>query len=152
MIMDAKNTNEKNRANKVIIDGKGLILGRASSRIAKMLLNGTNVIVLNASELYISGHKKSMLGKYKQRFDLQDKANPEHSPYWSHRPDFFVKRVIRGMLPYKRPKGKEAYKRLFVYSNFPEEFKSEKLFNLGAKSSNETFERAISVKELTERL
>jgi ribosomal protein L13, archaeal/eukaryotic len=89
-----------------IIDGKGAILGRAASRIAKMLLNGDSVVLLNAEKMLISGHKRNIIENYKHRLDLKDKANPEHSPYWSRKPDLFVKRVIRGMLPYKKPKVK----------------------------------------------
>ncbi|MGC9098976.1 MAG: 50S ribosomal protein L13 [Candidatus Micrarchaeia archaeon] len=135
-----------------IINGEGAILGRAASRIAKMLLNGEHVAVVNAEKMLISGHEKNIIENYKQRLDLKDKANPEHSPYWSRKPDLFVKRVIRGMLPYKRPKGKKAYKLLKVYIGVPEKYKEKKIEEIGKKETSKMFENVITVKELSERL
>jgi len=135
-----------------IIDGEGAILGRAASKIAKMLLNGDNVVLLNAEKMLISGHERSIIDNYKHRLDLKDKANPEHSPYWSRKPDMFVKRVIRGMLPYKKPKGKKAYKLLRVYIGVPESYKNKKPEEIEKKDIKKMFENVISVKELSERL
>ncbi|MFW5977014.1 MAG: 50S ribosomal protein L13, partial [Candidatus Nanoarchaeia archaeon] len=36
----------------------------------------------------------------------------------------------RGMLPYKQPKGAEAFKRVLCYAGIPEEFKEAKTVNL----------------------
>ncbi|MDE1823655.1 MAG: 50S ribosomal protein L13, partial [Candidatus Micrarchaeota archaeon] len=93
-----------------VIDGKEKVLGRTASQVAKLLLQGNNVVVLNSESMLITGHKRNIVEKYKRLVELKDKANPEHSPYWSRRPDLFVKRVVRGMLPYKKPRGKEAFK------------------------------------------
>ncbi len=135
-----------------IINAEGAILGRAASKIAKMLLNGENVVVLNAEKMLISGHEKNLVENYKQRIELKDKANPEHSPYWSRKPDLFVKRVIRGMLPYKKAKGKKAYKLLKVYIGIPESYKNKKFEEIEKKDVKKMFEKTISVKELSEKL
>ena len=135
-----------------IVDGKGLVLGRAGSSIAKKLLNEEHVVVLNSERMMISGHRRDLDLKYKTRFDLQDKANPEHSPYWSKRPDLFVRRVIRGMLPYKQARGKTALKRLRVYIGVPEQYKSAKHTDIGAKRADEIYDNVVTVKELLGRL
>ncbi|MFP3289021.1 MAG: 50S ribosomal protein L13 [Candidatus Micrarchaeota archaeon] len=135
-----------------IIDGEGTILGRAASKIAKMLLNGDNVVLLNAEKMLISGHERNIIDNYKHKLNLKDKANPEHSPYWSRKPDLFVKRVIRGMLPYKKAKGKKAYKRLRVYVGVPESYKNKKPEEIEKKDIKKMFENVISVKELSEKL
>jgi large subunit ribosomal protein L13 len=135
-----------------IIDGHDLVLGRVASSITKKLLNEETVVILNAEKMVISGHLKDVTSKYKALFDLKDKANPEHSPYWSRRPDFFVKRVIRGMLPYKHARGKAAFKRLRVYIGIPEQYSSVKLDNTNYKKSSEIYENVITVKELLNRL
>ena len=135
-----------------LIDGKDKVLGRLGSQAAKLLLNGDSVVVVNAEAVVITGHERDLTEKYKQRIELKDKANPEHSPYWPRRSDMFVKRVVRGMLPYKKPKGKAAFKRLKVYVGFPEEVKKFKAFEVESKRPNEIFERSMTIKQLTEKL
>lgn len=133
-----------------IIDGDGKILGRVASHVAKILLNGEKVVLVNAENIVISGHPKSIVERYKQLIELKDKANPEHSPYWSRRPDLFVKRVVRGMLPFKQPRGKKAYKLLRVYNNKPEGI--GKAEDIASKSPSELYESTMTVKELSEKL
>lgn len=135
-----------------IIDGEGRILGRLASHTAKLLLNGNEVRVVNAEKIAISGHLHDIVAKYKQLVELKDKANPEHSPYISRRPDLFVKRVIRGMLPYRRPKGKSAYKRLRVYVGVPESLRGGKASNAEIKDTSNVFENTITIKQLSDKL
>ncbi|MDE1851472.1 MAG: 50S ribosomal protein L13 [Candidatus Micrarchaeota archaeon] len=135
-----------------VIDGKEQVLGRAASQVAKLLLQGNNVIILNSESMLITGHKRNIVEKYKRLVELKDKANPEHSPYWSRRPDLFVKRIVRGMLPYKKPRGKEAFKKLRVYISVPESFQGAKAHKIESKKVNEIYENVISVKELTANL
>lgn len=135
-----------------LIDGSDKVLGRLSSRVAKLLLTGNKVNLVNAEKIVISGHTLSILAKYKQRIELKDKANPEHSPYWSRRADLFVRRVVRGMLPYKKAKGKSAYKQLRVYIGIPKEFKDSKPYNLEVKGPSEVFEKTHYMKEVLGKL
>src|SRR5271157_5964115 len=125
------------------IDGKDKVLGRVGSQVAKLLLNENNVIIFNSEKMVMTGHEPDLIAKYKQLIELKDKANPEHSPYWPRRPDMFVKRVIRGMLPYKKPSGKSAFSRLRVYIGEPEEFKKSKLHEVVSKKSAEIFESTM---------
>jgi len=135
-----------------LIDGTDKVLGRLASQAAKLLLNENTVVVVNAERVVITGHERDLAAKYKQRIELKDKANPEHSPYWSRRSDMFVKRVVRGMLPYKKPKGKAAFRRLRVYVGFPEEVKKLKAFDVESKKPSQIFERTMTIKQLTEKL
>lgn len=139
-------------ADETVIDGKGKILGRVASTVAKMLLNNKKVVLVNAGEMLVSGHPENIVQKYKQRIELKDKANPEHSPYWPRRPDMLVRRIIRGMLPYKKAKGKNAYKLLRVYAGLPESLKNAKFYELNTKSANQIFEKTMSINELSEKL
>ncbi len=135
-----------------VIDGTDKVLGRVGSRVAKLLLQDNNVTILNSEKMVMTGHPQDLVSKYKQLVELKDKANPEHSPYWPRRPDMFVKRVIRGMLPYKRPKGKTAFKKLRVYVGVPATLKDAKLYELKSKNPSEIFETTISIQQLTEKL
>lgn len=137
---------------KYVIDCSSKLLGRLGSKVAKLLLTGNTVTLVNAEKAAISGHGRDIVASYKQKVEWVDKANPEHSPYWSRRPDFFVKRVIRGMLPYKQPRGKEAYKRLTVYVGVPAGISKESFEKIEIKNMRETYEGALTVKELSARL
>jgi large subunit ribosomal protein L13 len=135
-----------------VIDGSDRVLGRIGSHVAKQLLYGKSVVLLNAERISISGSQAGLITKYKRLVELKDKANPEHSPYWSRRPDLFVKRVIRGMLPYKMPRGKAAFKNLRVYIGFPEEFKNAQLAVVESKRPSEIYQAVMTVGELSRKL
>jgi large subunit ribosomal protein L13 len=105
-----------------VVNGEGLILGRMCSKIAKRLLNGEQIIVVNAEKIIISGKKKSKVAEAKEFLDV---GAPERGPFHSRRPDRIVRKTVRGMVPWKQPKGKNAYKRLKVYMGVPNELKDQ---------------------------
>ena len=110
----------------MIIDGEGLVLGRLASKVSKKLLQGENITVLNADKIVISGTKDWAYAKYKQRVDRASISNPRRmGPKYPRRPDDIFRRTVRGMLPYKKSKGREAYKSLKVYVGIPKEFENE---------------------------
>ncbi|NWF87153.1 50S ribosomal protein L13 [Candidatus Bathyarchaeota archaeon] len=106
-----------------IINAEGLIIGRMASIIAKRLLNGEEIIIVNAEKAVISGKKKSKVIEAKEFLEV---GYPEKGPLHYKRPDRIVRRTVRGMLPYRQPKGKQAYKRLKVFIGMPEELKEHK--------------------------
>lgn len=136
----------------IVYDASDKVLGRLASIVAKSLLNGNNVALINASRAVISGDKYKITKRYKTRLNLQEKENPEHSPYWSRRPDMLVKRIIRGMLPYRKPRGKSAFRRLRVFMGVPEEFKSIKPIEIKTKNPKHIYVGYITVGELSKRL
>lgn len=107
-----------------VINVEGLIVGRMASKIAKRLLNGEEIIVVNAEKAMLSGRKS---GKVEDAQEFLGVGGPRRGPFHVRRPDKIVRRVVRGMLPYTQAKGKQAYKRLRVYIGVPEEFKSHKM-------------------------
>jgi len=100
----------------MIIDGKNAILGRLSTQIAKRLLKGEEITVINADKIIITGNPKQILGKYAAR---RKRGSTEKGPYFPKTPEAIVRRTIRGMLPYKTSRGREAFKRLRVYVDVP---------------------------------
>jgi large subunit ribosomal protein L13 len=107
-----------------IINAEGLIVGRMASIIAKRLLNGEQIVLVNAEKAVVSGKKKSKVMEVKQFLEV---GYPEKGPFHYRRPDRIVRRTIRGMLPYKQPRGKQAYKRLKVFIGVPDEIKNQKM-------------------------
>jgi large subunit ribosomal protein L13 len=106
-----------------VINAEGLILGRMASKIAKKLLNGEEVIIVNAEKSVLSGKKKSKVAEAKEFLEV---GAPERGPFHYRRPDRIMRKTVRGMLPIKQPKGKTAYKRLKVFMGIPEDLKNQK--------------------------
>ena len=94
-----------------IIDARGCILGRLASSVAKGLLNGEQIHVINAEQAVISGTKKMVFAEYVGKRNLN---HPRKGPYYPRMPHMMLKRAVRGMIPYQKPKGREAFKRLKV--------------------------------------
>ncbi len=115
-----KNASNKNPV--TFVNADGLILGRMASKVAKRLLNGEEVIILNAEKAIISGKKKSKVAEAKQFLEV---GAPERGPFHYRRPDRIVKKTVRGMVPFSQPKGKNALKRLKVFMGVPEDFKNQ---------------------------
>jgi len=136
----------------VIVDAENAVLGRLSSAVAKMLLKGEQVSVVNADKAVISGEPSVTVGKYERRRLQKDKANPEHSAHWPRRPDLLVKRIIRGMIPFKTPRGKFAFKKLRVYMGVPPGLSLSKKLKLQVKGKEALRSRSISISELCRRL
>ena len=103
-----------------VIDATGLILGRMASVVAKRLLMGEHIAIVNAEKAVISGRRKAIVRRYKERLQI---GHYRKGPYWPRRPDRIVWRTIRGMLPRYKEKGKKALKRLRVFIGVPEELK-----------------------------
>lgn len=135
-----------------VVDAKGAVLGRMGSLVAKHLLQGRYVAIVNAGSAIISGSRSSIKSKYMIRLNLQEKENPEHSPYWPRRSDMLVKRIIRGMLPYRSAHGKEAYERLRVYISMPDEFKDAKKLEIEKKDPSRMYSNYTTIAELSRLL
>jgi large subunit ribosomal protein L13 len=109
-----------------LVNAEGQIAGRMCSKVAKLLLNGEEVIILNAEKVVFSGKKKA---KILEAHIFLEVGAPERGPFHYRRPDRFLRKMVRGMVPYKQPKGKAAYKRLKAYMGVPIEFKDQKMIN-----------------------
>ncbi|MFW6117470.1 MAG: 50S ribosomal protein L13 [Thermoproteota archaeon] len=103
-----------------IIDGEHLIMGRMASLIAKKLMEGERIKVVNAEKVVISGNKKRKVQEMKKYLEV---GHPTKGPFHYRAPDRILRRTVRGMLPYKKTKGKRAYKNLKVFIGVPEELK-----------------------------
>lgn len=110
---------EKSRV--ITVDANNMVMGRLASIIAKELLNGNKVTVVNVEKVVITGsNKKSILEHFFKKLRARSNVNPRrHGPFVSRSPEGIFKRVVRGMLPWEKAKGKEAYKRLRVYRGIP---------------------------------
>jgi large subunit ribosomal protein L13 len=131
------------------VNADGLIVGRMSSNVAKRLLNGEHVVIVNAEKAVFSGKKKSKIAEAKQFLEV---GAPERGPFHYRRPDRMVKKTLRGMLPYSQPKGKSAFKRLKVYMGVPLEFKDKNLVTFKEASASKTKGPTFTLAEIAKEI
>ena len=108
-----------------VINAEGLILGRLCTHVAKRLLNGEEIVVVNAEKAIVSGRRAQLLEFYKHR-RKRGKSHLTKGPYYPRTADRIIKRSVRGMVEYRKSSGKAALGRLRVYLGVPKEFESVK--------------------------
>jgi large subunit ribosomal protein L13 len=106
-----------------VIDADNCIAGRLASVVAKRLLSGETIHVVNAEKAIVSGNPDATFAFFEQKIKRGDSY---HGPFYPKNADAILRRIVRGMLPYKKPHGKDAYKRLRVYVSVPAELKGRK--------------------------
>lgn len=134
-----------------IIDGEGLILGRLASSVAKKLLTekDTEIVIVNAERVVISGSKERTFKDYKEK---KDRGSKEQGPFFPKMPDRIVKRTIRGMLPYKQAKGRDAFSRLKVYLSIPEDYETAERGKVESASAERLSRKYVTLGEVSEKL
>ncbi len=132
-----------------LVNADGLILGRMASVVAKKLLNGEKVIIVNAEKAVISGKKRSKVAEAKEFLEV---GAPKRGPFHYRRPDRILRKTVRGMLPFKQPKGKTALKKLKVFIGVPETLHDQPMVSINeaqaAKLNGPYFTLADLAKEI----
>jgi len=102
------------------IDGTGLVLGRLSSWIAKQLMNGEEVVVVNAEKIIITGGRRYQIEDKLRKRARATHTNPQRGPFYPRFPDRILRRTVRGMLPWKTTTGRKAFRNLQAFIEVPE--------------------------------
>lgn len=110
----------------IVVDATDHIAGRLSAHVAKLLLNGNRVSVINCEKIMLSGTRSNIIREYREFLEIASILHPKHGPFHPRRPDTIMKRMIRGMLPRKKPAGISAHKRLRTYIGSPSQVGSRK--------------------------
>ena len=110
----------------IVVDGPDHVAGRLCSNVAKLLLDGNRVSVVNCEKIMISGNRKNIIKEYQDFLEISSILHPKHGPFHPRRPDTIFSRMVRGMLPRKKPSGQAALKRLRAYIGVPTELRSQK--------------------------
>ncbi|MBI4142238.1 50S ribosomal protein L13 [Candidatus Woesearchaeota archaeon] len=111
--------------NELNLDATDAIIGRLMSYAAKQALFGNKVNMFNVEKALMSGSLEYNFERYHHL--IKYTGQYQRGPYIPKVADRFVKRLIRGMLPHKRQRGAEAYKRIMCYRGIPVEFKNKTL-------------------------
>lgn len=130
----------------IVYDAENQILGRLASVIAKKLLEGEKVFVVNCEKAVLSGDPKFKIQFYLER---RRRGDPKKGPFFPRYPDAIFRRTVRGMLPWHKPKGRKAFKNLKVFIGLPEEFKDKKLEKVKDADASKLKTKYITLEELS---
>ena len=129
-----------------VYDATNQILGRLSTYVAKDLLKGEQVHVINCEKARMSGNPVATKKKYLER---RQRGDPKHGPHYPRTPTGLVRRTIRGMLPIKIQKGQKAFRRLKVHIGVPQELSKQELLHPEDSNANRLKCKSLSVEELS---
>ena len=131
-----------------VIDASGLILGRLAANVAKRLLDGEEIVIVNAEKAIITGGKEDIIAHFRHRRDV---GGDRKGPHYPRTPHMMLKRSVRGMLPFYKPRGRAAYKRLLVHISVPKQFKGKKFESIEGASELST-QRYMALGEVSKVL
>ena len=134
---------------RIIVEGENAILGRLGTFVAKELLKGNEVVVVNSEKVIVSGKKEVVVEKIRQKQQM-GRGGSMKGPKYPKVADRLLKRMIRGMLPWDRTKGREAYKRLRCFIG-PGNLKEEELKN-AKKLNHKKLYKSATMAEIVQRL
>jgi len=136
----------------VYVDATNQIAGRLSSKVAKLLISGRRVVVVNAEKSLLSGSRTSVVRQWQEKLEISSHVNPIYGPIHPRRPDNILKRMVRGMVPRKKAKGVLATKRLRVYLGLPEGVDATKLTQFKDAVASRPVPVYVTMKELSKTL
>ncbi|HYA22078.1 MAG TPA: uL13 family ribosomal protein, partial [Thermoproteota archaeon] len=113
--------------------------------------DGKKVVVVNAGGAVISGTKEATLREIQEFATVRSAVNPKNTPRHFSRPDMMMKRIIRGMLPRRKPRGREALKRLKIYLETPTTVEGEPLVFEGTGAAKLSH-KYVRLQEISDRI
>ena len=125
--MAEQKARQKQQEATVVVDASSCIAGRICSHVSKLLLQGKRVTIVNAEKAMLSGNRYKTIDSYKEHLGINSVTNPIHGPFHPRRPDTILSKMVRGMVPKRKPSGLSAFKHLRVYIGVPEGMKGAKM-------------------------
>ncbi|CAG8638594.1 4345_t:CDS:2 [Paraglomus occultum] len=110
----------------VVVDGKGHLLGRLASIVAKQILSGQRVVIVRAEEINVSGSFFRNKIKYHKYLRKRMIVNPSRGPFHFRAPSRIFYKAIRGMVSHKTPRGAAALGRLKIFEGIPPPYDKQK--------------------------
>ena len=132
-----------------VVDASGLVLGRAASYIAKRLLNGETIVVVNAEKSVVTGGRSQVIAHYTA---ARARGSVRSGPHFPRYPDRIFRRTVRGMLPHLQTRGKVAFRRLEVYIGVPPELAGLPTETIDGAKARPTLRPPVTLAEVTKLL
>jgi large subunit ribosomal protein L13 len=136
----------------LLLDAKNQILGRLASFAAKRAIRGDTVIVLNAEKAVISGKRRSVVEEAKHRLNTRTLGTQSNAPVHQRRPDLYLRRVVRGMLPWKKAKGRAAFHRVLVFMGVPDEYSGKTAVRVPGADATKLLSPYVTLEELAKEI
>jgi len=133
----------------VVVDASGLVLGRAASVIAKRLLNGESIVVVNAEQSVVTGSRAEVIAHYTA---ARARGSVRSGPHFPRYPDRIFRRTVRGMLPHLKTRGRLALDRLEVHIGVPDALRGVAVQSLDAARARPTVRPPMTLAEITRLL
>jgi large subunit ribosomal protein L13 len=145
-------TVQKQQETIVVVDATNCIAGRMGSRVSKLLLQGNRVAIVNAEKAMLSGNRYKTINSYKEHLEINSVTNPIHGPFHPRRPDTIISKMVRGMMPKRKPNGISAFKRLRVYMGVPEGMKGAEMESFDDSKITKPESYYISIAEVAKQI
>jgi large subunit ribosomal protein L13 len=129
----------------MLIDATNLIVGRLGSVVAKKALNGEKIDIINSENAVVSGGRNMVLAKFQRKYAMGTWAK---GPHYIRSCDMLLKRLIRDMLPYKNPRGEEAFSNIMCWKGVPAQFKDKKATTIKEADAGKLTIKYLSLKEI----
>ena len=136
-------------ASPTVVDASGLVLGRAASYIAKRLLNGETIVVVNAEKSVVTGARSEVVAHYTE---ARARGSVRSGPHFPRYPDRIFRRTVRGMLPHLKTRGKVAFRRLEVHIGVPAEYAGRPAETIEGARARPTLRPPVTLAEVTKLL
>ena len=128
-----------------VLDARGRPLGRVASEAARLLLGkhkptyephltmGDHVIVVNASEVILTGNKASQKVYYRHSGHPGNLHERSFEQQMARNPRKVIETAVRGMLPHN-PRGRELFRHLRVYVGPEHPHEAQLMAGTGARA------------------
>ncbi len=121
----------------MIVNAEKMVAGRLSSKIAKALINGETITIVNAENAVLVGGKEDLLKKFTARVDAAVHSNPHYGPKYDRIPSKMLRKMVKGMLPNKSRTNERLISNLKVYNSVPKEFAEQEFAKIDGVMFNE---------------
>jgi len=132
-----------------VVDASGLVLGRAASYIAKRLLNGESIVVVNAEKSVVTGGRSEVIAHYTE---ARARGSVRSGPHFPRYPDRIFRRTVRGMLPHLKTRGRVAFRRLEVHIGVPPEYAGQTTQTIEGAKARPTLRPPVTLAEVAQLL
>lgn len=136
----------------IVVDATNCIAGRMCSHVSKLLLEGNRVAIVNAEKAMLSGNRYMTINSYKEHLEINSVTNPIHGPFHPRRPDTILSKMVRGMVPKRKPDGIGAFKRLRVYMGVPEDLRGANMKSFDDSKITKPESYYISIGEVAKQI
>jgi len=117
--------------------------------VAKRLLEGERIEIVNAEGAVVSGKRLMVIKDWKEFLEI---GGHGRGPIHWRKPNTIVRRTIRGMIPYRKARGREAFRRLRVHIGIPDELANVDKESIPEAHVSRLGNRYVTVGEIAENI